>query len=228
MKTKVNKSKQILPKKGEATRGRQAAFIEAYANSRFNISEACRSIGIGRSTFYKWGKGERFRRELDDAIQGKIDMVEAALVRNIQAGDTTSIIFFLKTIGKTRGYIEGEKTRVGEVPAKRAVEILDSLLAGDVDAVKAALMFEKEGLPLPDSVRIILNKVEPPPPPLELPLSMSDEELEAGYRREQAKIDKEKERWLPARRAEVAGIKEELKNADSFAPEAATKIKERI
>jgi len=227
MKKKVNKSKQIPPKKGEATRGRQAAFIEAYANSRFNISVACRSIGIGRSTFYKWGKGERFRRELDDAIQGKIDMVEAALVRNIQAGDTTAIIFFLKTIGKTRGYIEGEKTRVGEVPAKRAVEILDALLAGVVDTVKAALMFEKAGLPLPDAVKVLLGKQVPETPPPDIPPSLSDDELEIGYQKEMARIDQQEKEWLPERRIDIQELKDELKHQDSFKPDAKTTIREK-
>lgn len=226
-KQRVHKTPQILEKKGGTTKARQASFIASFLSTRFNISEACRICGINRKTFYLWKRNARFLQAFEDAAQEKIDQVEAALVRNIQAGDTTAIIFFLKTVGKTRGYIEGEKTKVGEAPAKHAVEILNSLLAGDIDAVKAALMFEKEGLPLPDSVRILLNKVEPVPPPSELPLSMSDEELEAGYQRKKAEIDEQKSKWLPERRAEVATIKEELKEADSWSAGAAENQKER-
>jgi len=225
MTKKVHKKKQILPKKGETTRGRQLAFVEAYTGNRFNISGACRSIGIGRSTFYKWQKLERFRQQLDDAIQEKIDLVEAALFRNAQSGDPTSIIFFLKTVGKSRGYVEAEKVKVGEVPAKIAVEILDQLISGDIDAVTAALQFSKAGLPLPEAVKVLLSKVTPPEPPPELPPSLSDEELEAGYQRKMTRIDKQEKEWLPERRIDIQEIKDELKEIDSFKPDVKNKIR---
>lgn len=225
MTKKVYKKKQKMPKKGETTRGRQLAFIEAYTGNRFNISGACRSIGIGRSTFYKWQKLERFCRLLDDAVQEKIDLVEAALFRNAQSGDPTSIIFFLKTAGKSRGYIEAEKIKVGEAPAKIAVEILDQLISGDIDAVTASLRFSREGLPLPETLRLLLTKATPPEPPPELPPSLDDAELEAGYLKEMSRIDKQEKEWLAARRIEIQEIKDELKEIDSFKLDAKNQIR---
>jgi len=219
---KVNKSERSPIKKGEATRSRQRAFITAYIENRFSVTAACRVVGIGRTVFYKWRKSGRFSQELADAKEERLDIAEACLHRNIQAGDTTAIIFFLKTIGKSRGYVEAEKVRTGELPAKRAMEILDSLLSGGIDVTTAALQFTREGLPLPDAVRLLLSKTTPPEAEPDLPVAISDEELEAGYRRKMAEIDGQKEQWLPERHKEVANLKDELKNAESWGPTPGT------
>ena len=218
---KVNKSKHSSAKKGESKQSRQRAFITAYVANRFSVAAACREIGIGRTIFYRWMKSGKFSQELADAKEERLDIAEASLFRNIQAGDPVSLIFFLKTIGKIRGYVEAERVRTGEIPAKHAMEILDELLAGNIDAVAAALQFTKEGLPLPRALELMLSKVSLPEPTPELPPEISDEELEAAYQRKKAEIDDQKEKWLPKRQAEVATLKEEMKNIESFGPGAA-------
>ncbi len=224
---KSNKTPQISAKKRKlTTETRQDSFIAAFLSERFNISAACRKCEIDRKTFYLWKKSPDFLEKFEDAIQERIDFAESALHRNIQAGDTTAIIFFLKTIGKARGYIEGEKVKVGEAPAKRAVEILEKLIAGEIDITQAALSFDRDGLPLPESVRLLLQKAEVPAPPPDLPPAMKDEELEEGYQRMQAKIKKQEEKWLPQRQEEVRKIKDELKDVESFGPDAENKKRE--
>ena len=210
--------RHISQKKRESTRARQLTFLRVFLEGRFCIAAACRAVGINRSTFYRWQKNQRFQRELDDLKQEKIDLIEAALFRNIQSGDPVSIIFALKTLGKNRGYVEAEKVRTGELPAKRAMEILDSLLSGGIDVTTAALQFTREGLPLPDAVRLLLSKTTPPEAEPDLPVAISDEELEAGYRRKMAEIEGQKEQWLPERHKEVASLKDELKNVESWGP----------
>lgn len=86
-------------------------FIQAFIDYDFNITNACQVIGISRQTFYNWlDKVDDFSRLLDEGREQAIDMVESALMKQIEQGDTRAIIFFLKTKGKNRGY--SEKTEI--------------------------------------------------------------------------------------------------------------------
>jgi len=82
-------------------------FIEAYENSACNVSVACKSIGISRNCFYDWRKNDsEFHDALNELEEGVIDLAETMLYKGIREGKTAELIFFLKTKGKKRGYIE--------------------------------------------------------------------------------------------------------------------------
>jgi len=90
---------------------KKKAFIDVYEKVYGNVSLSCRSVGINRSTYYRWVKDEAFKEQLEDTKpkEAYIDFVESKLVERINAGDTTAIIFALKTIGKKRGYVERQE-----------------------------------------------------------------------------------------------------------------------
>lgn len=93
---------------------KKKAFLEAYKKSFGNISMACKNIGIDRGTYYLWKKIPEFLEALE-AIQPDeefIDFAENALYKKINDGDTTAIIFALKTKGKKRGYVERTEMRL--------------------------------------------------------------------------------------------------------------------
>ena len=101
----------------------QDRFIEAYRASLFNISKACADVGVSRSTYYRWrNSDEDFEEKLDVAKEEKIDFAESALFEKIKKGDTISIIFFLKTIGKSRGYNESPTNKVHSTIASMSEE----------------------------------------------------------------------------------------------------------
>lgn len=81
--------------------------VEAAHRSHGLILLMAKSLGCERATVYSYIK--RYKT-VDTAVQqargGIVDLGEVALVKKIQAGDTTSIIFALKTLGKDRGYVE--------------------------------------------------------------------------------------------------------------------------
>lgn len=221
----MNKSVQKSIKKRGSKKSRQRAFLDAFVNCNFNISKACKEIGIGRSVVYhRWEKDEHFKAALAEVVEQKLDLIEEALVKKINDGDTTATIFALKTIGKARGYVEGERTKAAEMPAKRTVEILDRLLSKDLDVREAALLLDKEGLPLPESVRALLSKIEPPEPPPDLPPSLDDAELERRYQEGLHKVEEEGRVWLPAREKEIKALKTEVDIADSWTPGAAPNL----
>jgi len=85
---------------------KKESFLEVFNLQVCNVSDTCKATGISRSTYYRWIKEEQFKEGIDSAIEGMIDMVEGQLLKNINRGNVTAQIFFLKTRGRHRGYDE--------------------------------------------------------------------------------------------------------------------------
>lgn len=82
-------------------------LISVYEKKGCNVTATCKALGIDRTTFYNWRKrSERLDAMLEEVEESIIDFAESKLVEHIQEGDTTCLIFFLKTKGKKRGYVE--------------------------------------------------------------------------------------------------------------------------
>lgn len=89
---------------------KKKAMIEALTASLGVASTACKEVGIARKTHYGWMKTDKnYRQDVEDIVNVSLDFVESALFQNVRKGDTTSIIFYLKTKGKHRGYIEKQE-----------------------------------------------------------------------------------------------------------------------
>ena len=83
------------------------AMVEAMKKSLGIISTACAEVGINRSTHYDWLKtDEEYKQEIEHIAESVIDFAESKLHTLIDKGDVASTIFYLKTKGKKRGYVE--------------------------------------------------------------------------------------------------------------------------
>jgi len=83
------------------------AMIEALEKSLGIVTTACKSVGISRETHYRWlREDEQYKDAVDDISDVALDFAESQLHKQIQKGEVTSTIFYLKTKGKKRGYIE--------------------------------------------------------------------------------------------------------------------------
>lgn len=89
------------------------AMLVALEKSLGIVSTACKEIDISRQTHYRWQtEDEEYKRAVDDISEAAIDVAESELHKLIKKGDTTAIIFYLKTKGKKRGYIERQEVDV--------------------------------------------------------------------------------------------------------------------
>ena len=85
-------------------------FIRIYSEKANNIYLTCNALGIERATFYNWLKEDNsFKEKITALEEGDIDTAESALKRQIREGNITAIIFYLKTKGKNRGYVERQE-----------------------------------------------------------------------------------------------------------------------
>ena len=74
------------------------------------VTTACKNADVARSTHYNWmNEDEEYRKAVEDIDNIAVDFAESKLHKQIEKGDTTSIIFYLKTKGKRRGYIERQE-----------------------------------------------------------------------------------------------------------------------
>ncbi len=68
---------------------------------------ACDRVGVERNVVKGWLSSDvEFNERVNDVFEGVLDLAEAKLIEKIERGDLTAIIFYLKTIGKKRGYVE--------------------------------------------------------------------------------------------------------------------------
>ena len=106
--------------------------IETHKKNFGIVTLTCKQMNINRTTFYEWLKlYPDFAEQINEAQDVAIDFAESMLMKNIQAQDTTSIIFYLKTIGKRRGYVEKalmDVTSNGEsiIPKVIEVEVIEN------------------------------------------------------------------------------------------------------
>jgi len=71
------------------------------------VTNACRAVSISRETYYSWlRKDPDFKAKADAIKDVVIDFVETKFYQNVRDGDTTAMIFFLKSKGKARGWNE--------------------------------------------------------------------------------------------------------------------------
>lgn len=82
-------------------------MVEAMKKSLGIVSTACAEVGINRWTHYDWLKSdEEYKQEIDAISESVIDFAESKLHKLIDGGDVASTIFYLKTKGKKRGFVE--------------------------------------------------------------------------------------------------------------------------
>jgi len=102
------------------------ALLEALEQSLGVVTSACKKVGIGRTTFYLWmNDDEEFKKQVDDISNVALDFAESQLHKQIKDGSAAATIFYLKTKGKKRGYVERQEiTGADGLPSNIQVEII--------------------------------------------------------------------------------------------------------
>ena len=100
-------------------------MLEALTKSLGIVSTACETVGISRTTYYKYyNEDTEFKNQADDVSEIAIDCAESKLFELVKAGNITAIIFFLKTKGKKRGYVERQEIEVRDVEQPTIIQIV--------------------------------------------------------------------------------------------------------
>lgn len=99
--------------------------------SKGNIAAIARYFGVSRGTIHnRMKESKKLEEALNSARESMIDNVESKLYQEALAGNTTAMIFFLKTQGKSRGYTERQEVEVRDWRDK----IIDALRENKITA----------------------------------------------------------------------------------------------
>ncbi len=106
-------------------------LLEALEDTQGLIYHACKKAGnISRSTYYRYVREDpEFAKAVEDIKEAQVDYVEGQLIKNISKGKETSIIFYLKSKAKNRGYTEKsllDVTSGGKSITDIKIEVIDT------------------------------------------------------------------------------------------------------
>lgn len=106
MKMRVAKRKQTVKKRSR--RLSESVIAEALRECFGNITAAAESLKCDRPHLsIRVSNSEVLKKARNEGLKRIADVAQGALVKRIEAGDTTAIIFALKTMGRERGFYEG-------------------------------------------------------------------------------------------------------------------------
>ena len=89
------------------------AMLDALEKSLGVVTAACKSVDIARETHYRWMREDAdYKAAVEEIGDVAIDFAESQLHKQIKEGNSTATIFFLKTKGKKRGYVERQEVDV--------------------------------------------------------------------------------------------------------------------
>ncbi len=107
----------------DKTEQHKNAMLDALEKSLGVVTTACRSVGIGRTTHYLWLEQDaEYRKAVDELQNMTLDFAESQLHKQIKEGNTTATIFYLKTKGKKRGYIERQEIQMDGAIESKIIE----------------------------------------------------------------------------------------------------------
>ena len=105
-------------------------LVDALKSTLGVVTSACEKCECSRVTFYDYYRDDlEFKKEVDSVQDIALDFVESKLYEQIKDKVTAATIFYLKTKGRKRGYIERieQDIRVDTHDFDKAQEILNKI-----------------------------------------------------------------------------------------------------
>lgn len=160
-------------------------------------------------------------RELNPAGAALIDEISETV--NADGGVTVKVkaqnrFQYFQTLCKYFAVLE--KANLARVePHREQVDMLEAVMAGTKTPVEACLFLESKGVPIPETLRILLSKPQPEVDPMDDVTMPTAEEMWERRKARMKEIETQRE-GLDQVRAEVAEIKKELGDkVEQFKPE---------
>lgn len=96
--------------------GKKARLAEMLTNPEFDgtVTELCASVGVARSTFYKWMEDKDYLKYIENLIDkytdSELSTVWKSLIRECEAGNIQAIKLYFELKGKYSNKVEIDGT----------------------------------------------------------------------------------------------------------------------
>ncbi len=218
----------VKPNTKAAIAEQLSRFFDRLAHDTYDVLKKLTNIGMTRASEISNIKdGKVVVTETAKLSEQALDLFAGAVERVAPNGDryveakTHDQLAAIKLLCQYHGILD--KTRRAKLePIREQKEALEAVLKGDKTALEAALELELAGVPLPETLAIMLRKadVEDGDADDDASCLPTHEEMEARRKERLKEIEKQKEEFLPKRREEVRAAKEEIgKTNKSFSKE---------
>lgn len=85
-------------------------YIRAIQEANGMLTVAAKKLGVGRSAIHEMAKRHpEIQEAINETRERMVDFAENKLFEKISQGEIVAILFYLKTIGKSRGYVERQE-----------------------------------------------------------------------------------------------------------------------
>jgi hypothetical protein len=109
-------------------------IAEALRKTRGNIARAADKIGITRSTLHsRINKEPALKTIVEECRERFLDDTEDVFQNKVLSGDTVSMLFALKTLGRKRGY-DQDRDVIAESATRGALEFIFNRSKNPVDS----------------------------------------------------------------------------------------------
>jgi hypothetical protein len=83
----------------------QETFLNALKANNGVVAPSARMAKISRATVYNWlNESEEFAKAYEETKNEALDFAEGCLIKAMEEGNITAIIFYLKCQGRARGW----------------------------------------------------------------------------------------------------------------------------
>lgn len=136
-----------------------------------NVTLACRAVRLDRKTHYNYMRDDPdYKATVEALSEVALDFVEGCLFEQIQNGSAACTIFYMKTKGRKRGYIEhralspeeSNPNNGGSVGGIDESMIEEEVPEDSIDDIMGALQEEKQARA--ERLRMLQEKQEKPKP----------------------------------------------------------------
>jgi len=111
-KTAPKKVVNSLATRRNKTDAQKEAMLKALEATLGVVTPAAKVAGVRRQTHYDWMQRDAaYKQQVDELTEMALDFAESKLHKLIQEGNFTATIFFLKTKGRNRGYVERQEVQ---------------------------------------------------------------------------------------------------------------------